>query len=179
VTRRHAVALMARHAIVIYGAAVRPGGLPSDAMRHRVEAALRLGATLDTPLYVPTGGVGRNPPAEAAVMARMLREAGVAERQILVEPTGRNTLRSTLASARLLRERGHGSAAVFAATSAYHLPRTVLLLRLAGLDAHPCPPPPGAASARFLPRWRWRLREAAALPVDAVWLGALRLLGRV
>jgi len=168
----------ARPAIIIYGAAVRPGGVPSGALRRRVEAALRLGATLDAPLYVPTGGVGRHPPAEAEVMAGMLRERGVAGHQVLVEPTGRNTLRSTLACARLLRERGHGGP-VYAATSAYHLPRAVLLLRLAGLDARPCPPPPGPASARFLPRWRWRLREAAALPVDAAWIGVLRLLGRV
>jgi uncharacterized SAM-binding protein YcdF (DUF218 family) len=168
-----------RHAIVIYGAAVRPGGVPSGAMWRRVEAALRLGATLDAPLYLPTGGRGRHPPAEAQVMADMLREAGVPARQILAEPTARNTLRSTLACARLLRAHGHGGAIVYAATSAYHLPRAVALLRIAGLDGRPCPPPPGPASTRFVPRWRWRLREAAALPVDAAWLGALRLLGRV
>ncbi len=169
---------MTRHVIVIYGAAVRPGGMPSGTMRRRVEAALRCGATLDAPLYVPTGGVGDYPPAEAEVMARLLRAAGVAPEQILVEPTGRNTLRSTLACARLLRQRGWGGAVVHAATSAYHLPRTVMLLRLAGLDARGCPQPPGPASARFLPRWRWRLRETAALPVDAAWMTALRLLGR-
>ncbi len=148
-------------------------------MRSRIEAALRCGAALDAPLYVPTGGVGDYPPAEAEVMAGLLRAAGVADEQMLVEPTGQNTLRSTLACARLLREHGWGGAVVYAATSAYHLPRTVLLLRLAGLDARFCPPPPVPASARLLPRWHWRLREAAALPVDAAWMTALRLLGRV
>ena len=170
---------MTRHAIIIYGAAVRPGGLPSGTMRRRVEAALRCGATLDAPLYVPTGSIGDHPPAEAEVMAGLLRAAGVASAQILVEPTGRNTLRSTLACARLLRQRGWGGAVVHAATSAYHLPRTVMLLRLAGLDARGCPQPPAPASSRFLPRWRWRLREVAALPVDAAWMTALRLLGRI
>lgn len=168
-----------RHAIVIYGAAVRPGGVPSGTLRRRVEAALRCGATLDAPLYMPTGGVGDHPPAEAEVMARLLHEAGVEEGQILVEPTGRDTLSSTLACARLLRERGWGGAVVHAATSAYHLPRTVALLRLARLDARGCPPPPAPASARLLPRWRWRLREVAALPVDAALMAALRLRGRV
>ncbi len=170
---------MTRHAIVIYGAAVRPGGVPSGTMRRRVEAALRCGAVLDAPLYLPTGGVGDHPPAEAEVMAGLLCEAGVASAQILIEPTGRNTLRSTLACARLLRQHGWGGAVVHAATSAYHLPRTVMLLRLAGLDARGCTSPPGPASARLLPRWRWRLREAAALPVDAAWMTALRLLGRI
>ena len=180
---QHAVAPGVRHAIVIYGAAVRPGGVPSGAMRRRVEAALRLGARLDeglgAPLYVPTGGLGDHPPAEAEVMAGLLREAGVPSAAILVEPTGRDTLGSTLACARLLRERGWDGAVVYAATSAYHLPRTVLLLRLAGLKAQACPPPPGPASARLLPRWRWRLREVAALPVDAALMAGLRLLGRV
>ena len=175
---RRGVAPEARHVIVIYGAAVRPGGVPSGTMRRRVEAALRLGATLEAPLYVPTGGVGDHPPAEAEVMARLLRAAGVADDHILVEPTGRNTLRSTLACARLLREHGLGGAVVHAATSAYHMPRTVMLLRLAGLDARFAPPPPVPASARLLPRWRWRLREAAALPVDLAWMTALRLLKR-
>ena len=148
-------------------------------MRRRVEAALRLGARLEAPLYVPTGGLGDYPPAEAEVMARLLREAGVSAEAIVTEPTGRDTLGSTLACARLLRERGWGGAVVHAATSAYHLPRTVLLLRLAGLRARACPPPPGPASARLLPRWRWRVREVAALPVDAALMAALRLLGRV
>ena len=169
---------MTRQVIVIYGAAVRPGGVPSGTMRQRVEAALRCGATLDAPFYMPTGGVGYYPPAEAEIMADLLRAAGVASDQILIEPTGRNTLRSTLACARLLREHGCGGAVVHAATSAYHLPRTVMLLRLAGLNARGCPQPPGPASTRFLPRWRWRVRETAALPVDAVWMTALRLLGR-
>jgi uncharacterized SAM-binding protein YcdF (DUF218 family) len=148
-------------------------------MRRRVEAALGCGAYLDRPLYVPTGGLGDHPPAEAEVMARLLREAGVPAEAILAEPTGRNTLRSTLACARLLREHGLDSAVVHAATSAYHLPRTLLLLRLAGLRPRACPPPPGPASARLLPRWRWRLREVAALPLDAVMMIVLRLAGRI
>jgi uncharacterized SAM-binding protein YcdF (DUF218 family) len=164
--------------IVIYGAAVRPGGVPSGTMRRRVEAALRFGAGLGAPLYMPTGGVGTHPPAEAEVMAGMLREAGVEAGRIIVEATGRNTLRSTLACAGLLRGRGLGEARVYAATSAYHLPRTVVLLRLAGLDARACPPPPGPASARFVARWRWRVREAVALPVDAVCMAVLRGGGR-
>ncbi len=57
------------------------------------------------------------------------------------------------------------------ASSGYHLPRCLLLLRLAGVRATACPPPPA-------PRWPWywRLREALALPYDAV-LMALRRVG--
>jgi uncharacterized SAM-binding protein YcdF (DUF218 family) len=161
-------------AIVIFGAAVRPDGKPSTVLRRRVEAAARFGARFVAPLYVPTGGVGRYGPAEASLMAELLRSLGVAATQIVPEETGTDTLSSVRAVAVLLRTRGH-SGPVYAATSAYHLPRCVLLLRLAGLPARACPPPPGPASRRFFRRWFWRLREIPALPWDA----GLMLLARL
>lgn len=163
-------------AIVIFGAAVRPGGTPSTALRRRVEAAFACGRRMPEVLYVPTGGIGRHGPAEAEVMAGLLRGMGVPDEAILREPTGTDTLSSVRAVARLLRER---RAPVYAATSAYHLPRCVMLLRLAGLPAGACPPPPGPAARGRCRRWYWRLREGLALPYDAALLLALRLRGRV
>jgi uncharacterized SAM-binding protein YcdF (DUF218 family) len=156
-----------RPAVVIFGAAVRPDGQPSATLRRRVEAAARFGVTLDRPLYLPTGGIGRYGPAESAVMARLLREAGVAPADIAEEPTGTDTFSSAVACTRLLRARGH-QGPVFAASSAYHLPRCVLLLRLAGLPTHACPAPPHPAATGRWKRWYWRLREVPALPYDAV-----------
>lgn len=156
-----------------------PGGAPSRALRGRVEAALRCAQRLHDPLFVPTGAVGRHGPAEAEVMARLLREAGVPPGCIAQETTGFDTVSSVRACAALLRARGHAGP-VFAATSAYHLPRCVVLLRLAGLQAaRACPSPHVPASRRLRVRWYWRLREAAALPIDAAHMTALRLLGRV
>lgn len=154
-----------RPAIVIFGAAVRPGGRPSNTLRLRVEAALRLGQTLRRPLYLASGGLGLHPPAEAVVMAALLHEAGVAAADILVDDGADDTLASVRRAAALLRGRGHRGA-VYAATSAYHLPRCLLLLRLAGLAARPCPPPRVPAATSQLKRWRWRLREVAAVPWD-------------
>ena len=68
---------------------------------------------------------------------------------------------------------------VFAATSAYHLPRCVVLLRLAGVRARPVPPPREPASRRPSRRWRWRLREVPALPWDVLLLLGRRLLDRI
>ncbi len=167
---------MAGPAIVIFGAAVRPDGTPSRALRQRVEAAVACGRRLPDALYVPTGGVGRHGPAEAEVMARLLRAAGIAETAILCEPTGTDTLSSVRAVARLLRGQ---RAPVYAATSAYHLPRCLLLLRMAGLPASACPAPPNTAARRWKTRWFWRLREGAALPFDAGLLLILRLRGRL
>jgi uncharacterized SAM-binding protein YcdF (DUF218 family) len=68
---------------------------------------------------------------------------------------------------------------VYACTSAYHLPRCLLLLRLAGIKARACPPPPvPAATSKWL-RWYWRLRETPALPYDALLMLVLRLTRRL
>ncbi len=121
-------------AIVIFGAAVRADGAASTALRRRVEAAVACGRTMPDALYVPTGGVGRYGPAEAEVMARLLRDFGVAEAAILRESTATDTLSSVRAVRRLL---GGRHAPVYAATSAYHLPRCLLLRRRAGRPARP------------------------------------------
>jgi uncharacterized SAM-binding protein YcdF (DUF218 family) len=163
--------------VVIMGAAVRPDGRPSPALAQRVAAAARWGeAQAVPPRYMPTGGVGRHGPAESAVMARLLHEAGVPPARITQEPTGTDTLSSVLACLRLLRAT---PGPVFVATHRYHLPRSVLLFRLAGIPARAVPPPPGPAAQASLARWRWRLREVPALPYDAVLMLWARLLGRV
>jgi uncharacterized SAM-binding protein YcdF (DUF218 family) len=164
--------------IVIFGAAVRPDGSPSEALRYRVQAAAAFGARHRAPLYVPTGAIGRYGDSEASVMARLLRSLGVATDRVLLEETGRNTLSSVRAVAALLHS-SHLEGPVYAATSAYHLPRCLLLMRLAGLPAHPCPPPAFRASANFWKRWYWRLREMPAIPVDVLILLGWRIAGRL
>ena len=159
--------------IVIFGAAVRPDGSPSQTLRHRVAAAVRFGRRFERPLFIPTGAKGRFGDAESAVMARLLMAAGFPETAIEKEETGTDTLSSVRAVVRLVR----GRAPVYACTSAYHLPRCLMLLRLAGIKARACPPPPVPAATSHWLRWYWRLRETPALPYDAMvmlWLRALR-----
>ena len=159
-----------RAAIIIFGAAVRPDGRPSGTLRRRVEAAQAFGESLPAPpLYVPTGAKGRFGEAECAVMAGLLREMGVPAARILQEPTATDTLSSVLACVALLRAIGHDGP-VLAATSGYHLPRCLVLLRLAGLPARAVPPPDAPAARRWRRRWWWRLREVPALPYDAALL---------
>ena len=149
--------------IVIFGAAVLPGGRPSQTLRARVDAAFRCGGL--GARYMPTGAVGRHGPSEARVMAGLLEQLGVPPGQIVLEETGVNTRSSARACAALLTGEG---GPVRIASSGYHLPRCRMLLRMAGVRATACPPP--AAQDR---RWYWRLREAVALPVDALrgWFG--------
>ncbi len=165
--------------IVIFGAAIRPDGSASTALRRRVQAAYAFGRHQHNAIYVPTGGVGRYGPSEASVMAQLLQQRGVPAENILLEETGTSTLTSTRAVLALLRREGRHLRPVYAASSAYHLLRCVVLMRLAGLDAWACPARRGVAARSFTRRWYWRLREVAALPVDIAIMGALRLLGRV
>jgi uncharacterized SAM-binding protein YcdF (DUF218 family) len=166
-------------AIVIFGAAVRADGSASPALRDRVMAAVRHGeGLLPPPLYLPTGGRGRVGPEESAVMAAILAEAGVPAARIVQEDSGTDTLSSVLACVGLLRRIGHAGP-VLAASSRYHLPRCVLLLRLAGLPAQPVRTSGMPASRRWTKRWYWRLREVPALPYDALLLLWQRCMGRV
>ena len=108
-------------------------------------------------------------------MARQLVHAGYDRQAIQTELTGRDTLSSVRAVRRMLPP----GTRIYAATSAYHLPRCLLLLRLAGLKPSPCPPLPVPASARWTRRWFWRLREAPAIPYDALLVLWLRVIGRL
>ena len=158
--------------IVIFGAAVRPGGRPSTTLVLRTEAAANFGQRFVAPLFVPTGGVGRHGPSEASVMAALLQSRGVQRGRILPEETGVDTLSSARAVVRLLRDEGV-SAPVFAASSLYHLPRCLLLLWLLGVSA-PSAVPPIVPATRWWWRCFWWLRELAALPYDAVLALAIR-----
>src|SRR6185437_5140886 len=89
--------------IIIFGAGVRPDGRPSATLHHRVDAAVALGRRLERPLFIPTGAKGRHGEAEAVVMARLLRESDVDNRQILPEETATDTLSSVRIVARMLR----------------------------------------------------------------------------
>jgi uncharacterized SAM-binding protein YcdF (DUF218 family) len=162
--------LSSRAAIVIFGAAIRPDGGPSLTLRRRVQAAVRFGATLESPLYIPTGGQGKHGEPEAVVMARLLQDLGVPAEAIRQEVTATDTLESAVACAAMLE--GHAGP-VWAASSGYHLPRCVMLLRLMGLPARAAPAP--EAAMKWRDRWWWRAREGAALPVDAVLGLAARL----
>jgi uncharacterized SAM-binding protein YcdF (DUF218 family) len=151
--------------IIIFGCAVRRGGIPSPMLRARVEAAAAFGATIDEPLYIPTGGIGRHGPSEARVMQRLLVELGVPDNRIRLEETATDTLSAVRAVGRMIA--GHADP-IYVATSGFHQPRCIALFRIAGFAARGTSPPPPAKV--LFNRWYWRLREAPALPYDAALL---------
>ncbi len=129
-------------------------------------------------IFVPTGGVGLFGPSEASVMRNMLIAAGFSSNNILCEETGTDTLSSVRAVRRLLRSRSDVGS-VYAATSASHLPRCLLLLRIAGVGARACPRAASPSAVTAWRRWYWRLRKVPAIPYDAMVLTVLRLCGRL
>jgi vancomycin permeability regulator SanA len=161
--------------IVIFGAAVRPDGEPSQALRDRVDAAVRFGAGFVRPLFIPSGAKGRYGDAEATVMGRRLMAAGFPASAIREETTGTDTLSSVRAVVRMVR----GRSAVYACSNAYHLPRCLVLLWIAGVRARACPPPPVPAGVGRWRQWYWRLREVPALPYDVLLMVWLRVTGQV
>lgn len=164
--------------IVIFGAAIRPDGRPSGTLQRRVAAALACAAQLEQPVFIPTGGVGRFGPSEATVMRDILIVAGVPDNRILPEVTGTDTLSSVRAVRRMLLARPE-LRPVFVATSRYHLPRCLLLLRVAGLDVQACVAPRQPSTTPFFRRCYWRLREIPALPYDGMLILWRRATGRL
>lgn len=152
----------ARTLVVIFGAAVRPDGSASPALARRVgyaAAAAQADPRID--LFL-SGGVGRYPPSEAAVMAMLLDGAVTAERRVLDEESG-DTLQTVRAAARYARR--HGYTALQTCTDAYHQPRVRMLFALMGFATRPVPIV--ARGTRQLQAKMWA-RECAALPYDAV-----------
>lgn len=166
------------HLIVILGCAVHPGGVPSRAMRRRVDVAASSAESWSGVIFMPIGGVGRHPPAEADLMTELLRARGVAREVIIPVPHGRNTIESLNAARREIAavERRAPALEVHVCTDDYHVRRCQLILRLWGVPtrALPCatsrrgthglymPLRDGFALLKDIPlAWLWRGRDAA------------------
>ncbi len=152
---------------VILGAAVWSGGHPSNAMRRRVEGALRSAAGVNNPLFLVSGGVGKHPPSEAAVMSQLLQEAGVPQHNILLEEESTDTLESVRNCVRILKK-FPATAAVVVSSDVYHIPRCRWLFRMYGVGTSSAEVVSGRSQNRMLRWWYYYLREFAAIPWDTL-----------
>ncbi|MDQ3378301.1 MAG: YdcF family protein [Actinomycetota bacterium] len=149
-----------RYAVVL-GTQVIPGGKPSRTLDARVRHAARLHAAGRVDRVLVTGGVGKHPPSEAEVMARILREEGVPGEAVRLEDEAKSTWDSARLVTDLAAEEGVAEALVV--TDPLHCVRTVAAFRRAGLIAW-------AEPVYSSPMWRvpWLrrgqfLRESGAL----------------
>lgn len=162
-----------RDYVIVFGAAVRPNGKPSLALRRRIDSAAAWARQHPDSFVMPTGGAGEHGPAEAKVMKLTLVEAGIPARRIVVEPEGRDTLESIRLCDRLLKRRGDCRRVVIC-TSRYHQPRCALLFRLLGYKAVVMPMTKSIGRMRRRTYGRMMAREIVALPYDALLLLAKR-----
>lgn len=154
---------MIRVALVL-GAAVWAGGVPSPTLARRAAWAAALWRAEKVDFIVGCGGVGRHGPAEAEVIAALLRAEGVPEAAIRQEAASGTTRENVRFALPIFRALGADQAVIV--TDAWHAPRALLIARQEGVRAVAAPVPWRAQSARTL--LRHIPREALALLAAAV-----------
>ncbi len=150
---------------VILGTQVMPDGSPSETLAARVRHAAGLYASGRVSLLIVTGGLGKHPPAEADVMASVLRDEGVPGHAVMREDRALNTWNSAVLVSRMAKKLGVRD--VLVVTDPLHCVRAVASFETAGLGAWA---DPAYGSPMWRDRWQ-RLgqlcRESGAL----VWYG--------
>lgn len=155
---------MGAQAIVIFGAAVRSDGRPSQSLARRIGYGHAAAQALPEAPILCSGGVGRHGPSEAQVMAERLTALGVDPARLVLDEASLDTLQSAVATAGFVRARALAGCVV--CSDRYHLPRIRLLLAALGVRAEPGPLAPGRGGAPLRHWTRMRLREGLAIPYD-------------
>jgi uncharacterized SAM-binding protein YcdF (DUF218 family) len=155
-------------AIVVLGSAVLPGERPSPSLARRIGRGIELWQAGLAPVLVPSGGVGRFPPSEAEVMARVARAGGVPDSALVLERAATSTSESA-EHVRVLAE-SHGWQRLILVSEPYHLRRASLLFRSEGLDVQTSCAPWGE---RAWTNAYQTLREAGGLLVGTIGIRTL------
>ncbi|MDG6094091.1 YdcF family protein [Acetobacter sp. AN02] len=158
--------------VIVFGAALRPDGQPSDIMQARVAAAVRFASCIPGSWFLVTGGAARNGVTESQAMHRLLTDAGIFLNCITEETRAEDTYQSVRLCSDILKQEGYGGE-IAVVTSDFHLFRCCLLMRLAGWRVIPVSAPSGPLlSWRGL---RLRLHEFPATLWDAILVVLWRL----
>jgi uncharacterized SAM-binding protein YcdF (DUF218 family) len=118
---------------VVLGTQVLAGGRPSRTLEARVRHAARVYAGGGIDRLVVTGGLGKHPPTEAEVMARILRAEEIPDEAILAEDKAESTWDSARFVAEILAKKGVRQ--VLVVTDPLHCVRTAATFESAGLIA--------------------------------------------
>lgn len=145
-------------AIIVLGAAVLEGGVPSASLRARAEGAAALWFAGGAPRIVCTGAHHLRPPGEAVVAHGLLRAAGVPEDVVLLEEKSRNTVGNLSFARGLLPDAGR----VWIVTEPFHMARALRIARRVGFEPIPYPVL-SPAWTRPSSRVRWVVRDSVSL----------------
>lgn len=148
---------------VVPGSMVMPDGLPSARLQARLDRALELYRQNTVRFILVSGGTGKEGFSEGRVMRDYLILRNVPQERIIVDEFGNTTRDTARNAARAMQEQGLGTA--IAVSQYFHLPRTRMALREAGIATV------GTAHARYFdPRDIYSIaREIPALA--AYWFG--------
>jgi vancomycin permeability regulator SanA len=146
---------------LVLGAEVYADGVPSRFLRARLDLAAEL-YRRGRVRRVLASGDGSSPYYdETAGMHDYLREAGVAEDDLLIDPAGFDTYDSCLRARDVF-----GLTRLVLVSQSYHLPRALAICRALGIDAWGV----GDESARSSPRvWSHGSRREFAANLKLVW----------
>jgi uncharacterized SAM-binding protein YcdF (DUF218 family) len=155
-----------RHAdaIVVLGARVNEDGSAGTGLRLRTLHAARLFRKGIADHVICTGGVGDNPPSEASVAAKVLRERGVPSAAIVLEDKSTSTWENAANAAGICKKRGWRSVVV--ASDPFHLWRAEANFRKHGIKAFGSPVAREHWSAQPLITFFWTSREAVLVVRD-------------
>lgn len=151
----------ASDAVVVLGARVLPGGVPSGALQARTEQAVALYQRGIARRLLFSGGVGVNPPSEASVMRALAVRLGVPEEACVLEEASHSTEQNARYSAELLR--ALGARRVVVVSDPYHLLRARQYFRLQGFEVDTSPALLTERNLNWVDRVYWTVREAFAL----------------
>jgi uncharacterized SAM-binding protein YcdF (DUF218 family) len=146
---------------VVLGARVLEGGVPSGALRARVEKAAALYHQGLVPRLLFSGGVGVHAPSEARVMREVALGLGVAPEACFLEEESHSTEENARLSTAWLRTRG--LTRVVVVSDPYHLLRARQYFRLQGLEVATSPALLTERNQHLPERVYWTVREALAL----------------
>lgn len=122
---------------VVLGARVYEDGQPSDALVDRVALGVQLVRDGQVQRLLLTGGSPDARPSEAAVMARLARERGLRDDQLVLETKSRSTFENALHSFAILR--AENDLEVIVVTCDFHVARAAAQFRAHALTVWPAP----------------------------------------
>jgi uncharacterized SAM-binding protein YcdF (DUF218 family) len=118
-------------AIIVLGAKVLAGGVPSGSLRARAEAGAALWHAGGAPRIVTTGAHHLGPPGEAVVARGILLAAGVPDAAIRIEDKSRNTQGNLLFARGILPPE---VMRVWIVTEPFHMARALTIAREVGFE---------------------------------------------